>query len=384
MDESCPHCGSTSPAFEALSEAVLELTAEQHSLGRVLETMADSACRLAHARYAAIGVPDDEGGFEKFIVSGISDKQFEAIGELPRQHGLLGAMLGTPEPFRTHNIQEDPRFEGWPDAHPKMRSFLGVPIVLRGRVVGAIYVTDKEGARNTLFTDEDQRVIEALAPHAAVAIENARLFERSRELSVIEERNRLARELHDSVNQMLFSASLTAEAAALLVDSDPEQAKRQMHAARQLTSQAMEEMRSLIFELRPADLGSDGLVATLGKHVEVLRRVHGKEIALAVEGERRLEARLERETFRIAQEAIANALKHGAPARVDVRLRMPDGVLRLEVADDGRGFDPESHELYRHLGLVSMRERAEAIGGTLEVESRPGAGTKVSLEVALD
>jgi signal transduction histidine kinase len=293
-------------------------------------------------------------------------------------------MLGTQQSFRTHNIQEDPRFEGWPDAHPKMRSFLGVPIVLRGRVVGAIYVTDKEGARNAVFSDEDQRAIEALAPHAAVAIENARLFERSRELSVVEERNRLARELHDSVNQMLFSASLTAEAAALLVDSHPEEAKRQMHAARQLTSQAMEEMRSLIFELRPADLGSDGLVATLGKHVEVLRRVHGRKIELAVEGERRLEPRVEQETFRIAQEAIANALKHGAPQRIDVRLQIPDGALRLEVADDGRGFDPESHELYRHLGLVSMRERAEAIGGTLDVDSQPGAGTRVCLEVALD
>ena len=275
MDDSCPHCGSTSPAFSALSEAVLEMTAEQRSLERVLKTMAHVARRLANTRYAAIGVPDDEGGFEKFVTSGITSKQWDAIGDLPRQHGLLGAMLEGPEPYRAPNVQEDPRFEGWPDAHPKMRSFLGVPVVSRGRVVGAFYLTDKKGRRGTVFTDEDQRLIETLAAHAAVAIENARLFEKSRELSVVEERNRLARELHDAVNQTLFSATLTAEASAMLVASDPAAAQRQMHEVQQLTRAAMEEMRSLIFELRPADLGADGLVATLRKHVDVLRRCTG-------------------------------------------------------------------------------------------------------------
>lgn len=384
MTERCPHCGSTSPAFEGLSEAVLQMTSEQRSLDRVLKTMAHVARRLARARYAAIGIPDEEGGFEKFVASGITAKQWDAIGDLPRQHGLLGAMLDRPTSFRSLNIQDDPRFEGWPDAHPRMRSLLGVPVVLRGRVVGAFYVTDKKGPRGSTFSEEDERLIEALAAHAAVAIENARLFERSRELSVVEERNRLARELHDAVNQTLFSATLTAEAAAMLVDSDPAEAKRQLRALQELTRAAIDEMRSLIFELRPADLGADGLVATLGKHVDVLRRVHGKKLELSVEGEPQLDATIEREVFRIAQEALANALTHGAPECVEVQLQMPDSALRLRVTDDGTGFDPNVRDVRRRLGLVSMRERAEAIGGRLEIDSSPGVGTTVTLEVPLD
>jgi signal transduction histidine kinase len=265
-----------------------------------------------------------------------------------------------------------------------MRSFLGVPIVAKGDVIGAFYLTDKKGGRHALFTESDEQLIELLAAHAAVAIENARLYELSRELTIVEERNRLARELHDAVSQSLFSVALTAEAAAQLVDSDPERAREQLGIVRDLTRTAMDEMRSLIFELRPAELGADGLVATLRKHVHVLRRVYGKEIELEVAGERPLRPEVEKEVFRIAQEALANALKHARPRRVDVRLQLPDGRLRLAVVDDGVGFDPASPRSEKRLGLYSMRERAEAIGGELVVSSRPGSGTTVTLEVELD
>lgn len=372
----------TSLAFRAMSDAVLSITRER-SLDAVLKNLAHSARALVNARYAAIGVPDGEGGFAQFLASGFTEKQWDAIGELPRQHGLLGAMLESSDPFRTPDIMDDSRFEGWPEAHPNMHSFLGVPVVSHGEVVGAFYITDKKGGRRAQFTEEDQRVIEALAPHAAVAITNARLFERSREFSVVEERNRLAREFHDAVNQTLFSIALTAEAAALLVDMEPEQAKREIETVRELARSAMEEMRSLIFELRPADLSSDGLVATLHKHMDVLRRVHGCEIELEVDGERRLDPTLERELFRIAQEALGNALKHSGANRVTVRVAMPVGRVELVVADDGVGFDPEGAQARRRLGLVSMRERAEAIGGKLGIASRPGSGTTVSLEVRL-
>lgn len=371
-----------SVAFGAITDAVLAIASER-SVDAVLTNLAHAARALVNARYAAIGVPDGEGGFAQFLASGFTEKQWDAIGELPRQHGLLGVMLKSPEPFRTADIMEDTRFEGWPDAHPNMHSLLGVPIVSHGEVVGAFYITDKKGARKAQFNDQDQRLIEMLAPHAAVAIENARLFERSRELSVVEERNRLARELHDVVNQTLFSIALTAEAAALLVDMEPERAKREIETVRELARSAMEEMRSLIFELRPAELSSDGLVATLRKHVDVLRRVHGCEIELEVDGERRLDPSLERELFRIAQEALGNALKHSGADRVTVRVGMPVGQVELVVTDDGGGFDPEGAQARRRLGLVSMRERAEAIGGKLGIASLPGSGTTVSLEVTL-
>src|SRR5256714_2853902 len=368
-----------SRALRAVSDVVVTIAAE-HRFEPVLEQLADAARQLAGSRYAAIGVPDGEGGFSHFITSGMTQKQYDAIGELPRQHGLLGAMLETAESFRFPNIQEHPRFEGWPDEHPSMRSFLGVPIVSQGEVTGSFYLTDKKGERGAVFDDADQELIETLAGHAAVAIQNARLYERSRELTVVEERNRLARELHDAVNQTLFSVSLTADAAALLVDSEPERAKAQLREVRELVRSAMAEMRSLIFELRPGDVGSDGLAVTLQKHVDVLRRVHGVDIELSLDGVE-VEPELEREVFRVTQEAIGNALKHAAPKHVRVGVRRAGSRLVVTVEDDGSGFDPEGAQARRHLGLISMRERAEAIGGALRVRSKPGEGTTVELEV---
>lgn len=384
----CPTCGSASPAFRAASEVVHAIASER-SLGRVLRRLADTARELVNARYTAIGVPDGEGGFASFIASGMTDKQWDAIGELPRQHGLLGAMLESPEPVRMPDISLHERFEGWPDAHPHMHSFLGVPIVSHDEVIGAFYLTDKKGGRRALFTDADQDLIETFAGHAAVAIENARLTERSRELTVVEERNRLARDLHDAVNQTLFSVALTADAAALLVDSEPKRAKDQLQTVRELARGAMDELRSVIFELRPADVASDGFAETLRKHVDVLRRIYEVDIELELEGAWPLpplaerEVVLEREIFRIVQEAIGNALKHSGAERVSVRLATPDHRVLVAVADDGSGFDPAGPQAQRHLGLVSMRERAESIGGDLRIESAPGAGTTVSLEVDL-
>lgn len=375
-------------AFRAVSEAVLQMGGEL-SLLPTLKRIAEVARGLVDARYVAIGVPDGEGGFAEFATAGMTAKQWDAIGTLPRTHGLLGAMLEAKESYRTTDITDDPRFEGWPDAHPHMKSFLGVPIVWRDEVVGAFYLTDKRGRSRRGFTEEDQELVELLAGHAGVAISNASLYERSRELSIVEERNRLARELHDAVSQRLFSITLTAEAAALLSDSNDE-AKAQMRTVQELAREAMDEMRSLIFELRPADVAADGIAETLRKHVDVLRRVYGTAIELDVDESVALPAhsesgvRLQREVFRIAQEALANALKHSRATRIVVALDVQDHRLVLRVADDGAGFEPSSPDAAgRHLGLVSMAERAEALGGELHVDTRPGAGTAVSLEVSV-
>ena len=199
--------------LKAMSDAVLAMTAELRVEG-MLQRLVESARGLVQAQYAALGIPDGEGGFAQFITSGMSDELMRAIGPLPRTHGLLGAMLEETTPYRTSDIRKDPRFEWWPPPHPRMKSFLGVPILSKGKVIAAFYLTEKIGASD--FSEDDQRIIEMLAAHAAIAIENVRLFERSRELSVVEERNRLARELHDSVSQTLFSISLVADAAATL------------------------------------------------------------------------------------------------------------------------------------------------------------------------
>jgi signal transduction histidine kinase len=367
-----------SAALRAMNDAVLAIAAEE-TIEPMLQRLVNSARELVDARYAAIGVPDGEGAFAQFITSGMSDELIAAMGPLPRTHGLLGAMLTSPVPYRTGDIRRDPRFRGWwPAAHPQMRSFLGVPIVARSGIVGALYLTDKIGADE--FDHADQQLVEMLAVHAALAIEKTSLYERSRELSIVEERNRLARELHDSVTQKLFGLALTAEAAATIIDRDPQAAKGQLQRLQQLTREAMEELRSLIFELRPPAVESDGLATALRKHVDVLQRVHGHEVHLRVETDAEPDGA--GEVMRIAQEALQNALRHAHASRVDVRLEAHDGHVRLTVADDGVGFDPAEPGLRsRRLGLTSMEERARALGGTLTIQSRPGAGTTVALEV---
>jgi signal transduction histidine kinase len=290
-------------------------------------------------------------------------------------------MLEAPEPYRIDDIQRDPRFRGWwPSRHPDMRSFLGVPIVARSGIVGAFYLTDKLAGPE--FSAEDQELIETFAAHAAVAIENAQLYERSRELSILEERNRLARELHDAVSQRLFALRLTSEAAAGLMERDPAAARAQLDRLHELTGEAIDELRAVILALRPATIESEGLVATLAKHVDLLRRAYGCEIDLTVAGEQELPVAAATEVLRIAQEALQNALRHSGAERVAVRLDAGDGRVALSVADEGEGFDAASPALRsRRLGLTSMEERARALGGTLDIVSEPGEGTTVCLEI---
>jgi signal transduction histidine kinase len=368
-------------AFAAMSDVVLGIAGELR-LDAVLDRLVHAARELVDARFAALGIPDVDGTeFARFLHAGMSDDLVAELGPLPRTHGMLGAMLSDPHPFRTDDITQDPRFRGWwPDAHPRMRSFLGVPIVARGDVIGAFYLTEKEGVSS--FSEADERLIAVLAAHAAIAIENARLFEASRELSVIEERNRLARELHDAMTQNLFSLSLTAEAAAGLMRADPARAEAEIDRVRELARDTQAELRSLIFELRPPRLEADGLVATVGKDLEVLGRAHGLKADLRVHGTPELDSGMEVELYRIVQEALNNALRHAQADTIEVEVDARDGGVTVTVRDDGVGFDPGSRAIReRRLGLTSMRERAEAVGSALTVESSPGAGTTVRVEV---
>jgi signal transduction histidine kinase len=375
------------PALRAVSDAVLAVAA-QRSVEDVLQQLVDSARELAGARYAALGTPDGEGGFTRFLVAGMSDELIASLGPLPRRHGMLAAMLETSDPYLTEDIHAHPRFRGWwPSRHPDMRSFLGVPIVAPEGVIGAFYLTEKEGGG--LFDAADQAVIELLAAHAAIAITNAGLYERSRELSMLEARNRLALELHDAVSQKLFSLVLTAEAAGEQLARDPDAARASLGRLRALASEALEELRSLIFELRPPELERDGLCGALRKHVEMLRRLHHVQIDVEIDdsvaGTGAAGGARDREVLRVAQEALQNAIRHADPHRLGVRLGRHDGHLELEVSDDGAGFDPAEPELRsRRLGLTSMEERAQRLGGTLSIVSAPGSGTTVRLEAPVD
>ena len=371
-----------SPTLRAVSDAVLSVAAER-SVEEVLQRLVESARELAGARYAALGTPDGDGGFSRFLTAGMSDELVAKLGPLPRSHGMLGAMLETAESFRTHDIHDDPRFHGWwPKGHPNMHSFLGVPISAPEGVIGAFYLTDKVGADE--FTDADVELIELLAAHAAIAITNARLYEQSRELSILSERNRLALELHDAVSQKLFSLVLTAESAATLAGRDAAGAQEQLERVQALAQEALEELRALIFELRPAEVERDGLCGALRKHVSMLAQ-RRPGIALELDDELPRDPKRDAEVLRIAQEALANAIRHADAGHVRVRLGGEDGRLVLEVADDGAGFDPGVPDLRsRRLGLTSMEERARRLRGRLEIDSAPGSGTTVRLEVPAD
>lgn len=371
----------TRRTIEQLSEAVLAVSG-QLTMGEVLQTVVDSARDLLDAEYAALGIPDDQGGFAQFVVAGVPDEQWAAIGDLPRQHGILGAMLAEAKPQRLADIRSDPRFGWWPKAHPVLKDFLGMPIRHGEEVLGALYLANRRGPGG--FGPEDERLLAILAAHVAIALTNARLYERTRELTLIEERQRVARDLHDAVAQKLFSLRLTADAAAALAELDPGKATAELATVRRLAAEAADELRQVVIELRPADLTGDGLPAVLGKQVDVLNRVGGTAVTLVVDGWRRLPIEQEEAVLRVAQEALHNAMRHAAASSITVRLSAADSRAELVVEDNGVGFDVSAATRGAHrLGLASMRERARTAGGRLSVRSRPRGGTIVTLEVPL-
>lgn len=363
--------------LQAVSSAVLAVT-RHLSVREVLQVIVRSAQRLLDARYAALGVPDDDGSFAEFVAEGLTDKQWDAIGPLPRQHGMLGAMLREGTPARLPDLREDPRFEWWPKAHPVMKDFLGVPIRDADQVIGIIFLANKRTPGG--FTQEDQELLTLFAAHAAIALTNARLYERGRELAMLEERNRVARELHDAVTQKLFSLRLTAQAAATMLDKAPEKAHAELERVQRLAGEALSELRAVIVELRPAELDRHGLAETLRKHVRMLDRLHPSLVTFECDELPPLDSTVEVAVLRVAQEALHNALRHSGASRVSVRLVLDGGTLALTVHDDGDGFEQgESHGL----GLVSMRDRAESVGGAMTVSSAPGQGTTVRVEVGV-
>jgi signal transduction histidine kinase len=371
-----------------LSQAVLTISRHldtSESLRQIVRT----ARTLVGAEYAALGVPDGAGSFGRFLVEGVSDEQWAAIGPLPRQHGMLSVMLHDPRPQRLDDITADPRFGWWPKAHPRLTAFLGVPIRDCDEILGALFLgnTGPPGESGG-FTEEDEELLGVLAAHAAIALTHARLYERERELAIVEERTRLARELHDAVAQKLFALRLTAEAAGGLIEADPQRARSHLGQISALAREAAEELRAAVGELRPAELDEDGLAAALRKQIDVVDRAHqargGPRVVFRDEPISALPPAHEQVVLRVAQEALHNALRHAAAKRIELSLSpAARGGAVLTVTDDGCGFETESGSGPggRGLGLVSMRERADSVGGRVQVDSVPGQGTTVRLEV---
>jgi len=375
-----------------LSQAVLTISRHLDT-GEALRRIVRTARELVGAQYAALGIPDGAGSFARFLVEGVSDEQWAAIGPLPRQHGMLSVMLHDPRPQRLDDITADPRFGWWPEAHPRLTAFLGVPIRDCDEILGALFLgnTSPPGEGGG-FTAQDEELLGVLAAHAAIALTHARLYERERELAIVEERTRLARELHDAVAQKLFALRLTAEAAGELIEADPKRARSHLGQISSLAREAAEELRVAVGELRPAELDEDGLARAMRKQIDVIDRAQqsrgGPRVVFREQPISALPPAHEQVVLRVAQEALHNALRHASAKRIELSLGpLPRGGAVLTVADDGSGFAtgapsqaaPGAGE--RGLGMISMRERADSVGGRVQVLSAPGRGTTVRLEV---
>jgi signal transduction histidine kinase len=372
---------SSSRRQEALIQAGLALASEL-SLPAVLQKVIDLACEVADARYGALGVLGPDGRLGDFITYGVTEQERRAIGDLPRGKGILGVLITEAYPLRLRRIQDDSRSVGFPANHPPMTSFLGVPVSVRGKVYGNLYLTEKRDVPQ--FTADDERAVVTLAAQAGVAIENARLFAEAQERLAMEARHRLARELHDSVSQVLFSMTLETRAAQLALQQQGTDLSGDLGSRlarlQELTEDALAEMRALIFELRPEALREEGLAAAIRQHATAVAARADLIIDVeTVEDRFPVSPDIEEELYRTAQEALINVVKHANARHARIRL-LPAAVtppsLLLEISDDGIGFAP-TRSRPGHLGLTIMRQRVERLGGSLEVRSTLGSGTTI-------
>jgi signal transduction histidine kinase len=291
---------------------------------------------------------------------------------------LNGEVAQSKQAVIVNDVSQDPRYLAM-DGLPDTRSELVVPLRVGDRVIGTL---DVQSSELNAFSEEDQQVVQSLGDQVAVAIENARLYERSRELGVLEERNRLARELHDSVTQSLYAVSLYGDATdRQLKSGQVDMAAENVRKLRSTAREALGEMRLLVFELRPPILQEEGLVTALETRLEAVERRVGLQTAFHVEGKSRPPPEVEEGLYRIALEALNNALKHAGARSITVSLKLDPRTASVEVVDDGIGFDPMAGCKSGGMGLRGMAERAEQMGGRLNVESEPGVGTTVRVEV---
>jgi signal transduction histidine kinase len=362
---------------DALSRAVAAVTSEL-SLPRTLQAIVDIARELVDARYAALGVPNEDGTLKAFITSGIDSATASSIGHEPRGRGLLGAILESDEPIRLDNLLEDPRSAGFCANHPIMTRFLGVPIISRGERLGNLYLTDPLDGEP--FSEDDERLIVLLAKHAAIAIENARLSEQLQKLAQSRERDRIGMELHDGVIQSVYAVGMKLEIMRGQFPMTPDQEKQYQGIIEDL-NQIIEDIRLYIRNLRTARDEQ----ATFGQRLDNLAR-HFKDfsqvdVILDVPSSlRTLNEKQRHSLSQIAREALSNVARHAEATQVKVKVREVGNNLVMTIADNGKGFDPDKIDNPNSFGLRNMDQRARRLGGTLLIESNSN-GTTVSVQV---
>ena len=362
-----------------LMDAVLMIEADIE-LPVLLRHLVEEACSLVGARYGALGLLNEaRNGLERFLTVGLSEAEEKAIGQRPTGRGVLGLLIAEPVPLRLSDLSGHPDSYGFPDCHPPMRSFLGVPVRARGEVFGNLYLTDKTEADD--FTEEDEAMVEALALAAGIAVENTRLQDRVRLLSVIDDRDRIARDLHDRVVQRIFAVGMVLQSTTRLTD---------LSLVMERVSKAVDDLDATINEIRTSifDLG-DAMVhaglrrAVLGL-VDELTPALGARPDVTFEGpvDNAIPERVADHLLAVLREALTNACKHAKATRYAVRLSVTDAVT-LDVVDNGIGIQlpltPRAGGGGR--GLSNLRSRAEKLGGTFEILAADEGGTRLRWSV---
>ena len=355
-------------------------------LGQILEVSLDEMLAVSEMESGCLFLMEpDKQQLLLAISRNQSEEYKEKINRIQVGEQLTGNVAKTGEVIVKNNVETDNKTQTDPVFFQNKRSFLGIPLVSSGNIVGVLNLTS---SRNIHFLEADLVLYKAIGSQVGIAVENAQLYAQAQQLAILEERNRLARDLHDSVTQTLFSITLTAESARAMLVKKPEKVATQLELLQSLGRSALAEMRALIFQLRPAALEEQGLVQALEKHFDSFKGKENFEIEFSKEGDRRLSKEQEQALYWITQESVNNIVKHAQASKVKVELVINEGTASLKIRDNGIGFMPEtvlakSNVDQRSLGLTSMKERAELVGGQIQIYSRPLAGTQITVILPL-
>jgi signal transduction histidine kinase len=377
-----------SKQLQGLHQAALELTTE-HQTAPVLQKVVDLARDLVGARYAALGVLDSRGtSIEQFITSGITPEERAKMGEPPRGHGLLGALIKEGKAIRIPDIAQDERSAGFPPNHPPMHSLLGVPIRSKGKLIGDLYLTDKvvktnRGEREAPFSDTDQEIVEMFATQAAIAIENAQLYRQTRELAILQERERFGMDLHDGIIQSIYGIGLVLEDGEQWVEQEPRMARERMSSAINALNDVIRDIRNYILNLRPQRFQGRDLKRGLDELARDLRANTFLNIKVETDSVDTSALKPEDtvEILHVVQEALTNIRKHARAMAVNIELALADKEILLTIEDDGVGLNSTGTRKGEGHGLGNMRERARSLGGQVEIEPRAPNGTRITLHI---
>jgi signal transduction histidine kinase len=334
---------------------------------------------LTGARYGALGVLGEHGTLMDFVHLGIDRDTAGAIGHLPRGVGVLGVISRSGESIRMSRIADHPDAVGFPPGHPEMGAFLGVPVRVGARIFGNLYLTEKEGG----FTEDDELAVEFLAVTAGTAVSTLRMQDRLRRSALLEDRERIARDLHDSIIQDLFAVGLGLQAASLRLDDDRHGIRDQLEGAIDKLDGTIASLRRYIFDLRPPVWARPSFASELSRLLDELAAPHDVALGLDIDCPPEVPGEVVADDLlAVIKESVSNALRHGSPASIDVRVFAEGSMIRATVSDDGAGFDTGAE--YDGLGLDNIAARVEKALGSLFIDSAPGKGTIVHIALPLD